>query len=128
MVILDTCTLLWLASDQKKLSGNAKSAIEACSNALFVSAITAFEIAIKCRNGKLTLPLSALDWFVEILSFHGIRELPVTSYIAVTSAQLPLQHNDPCDRIIVATAVINRMKIISCDKRISQYDQAETIW
>lgn len=128
MILLDTCTLLWLASDQKKLSSKAKKEIEKNARALFVSAITAFEIAIKCRNGKLELPLPTLDWFTEAIDFHGIREIPVTSSIAVSSVQLPPLHNDPCDRIIIATSQLNAMKIVTCDKLISQYENAEIIW
>lgn len=128
MILLDTCTLLWLASDQKKLSSKAKKEIEKNTRALFVSSITAFEIAIKCRNGKLELPLPSLDWFTEAIDFHGIHEIPVTSSIAVSSVQLPPLHNDPCDRIIIATSQLNAMKIVTCDKLISQYENAEVIW
>ncbi len=128
MILLDTCVLLWLASDQEKLSTKAKNAIEKNSHALFVSAISAFEIAVKYRNGKLELPLPAMDWFAEALDFHGIREVPVTSSIAISSVQLPLLHNDPCDRIIIATSKLNAMKIVTSDRLISQYDQADVIW
>ena len=128
MILLDTCVLLWLVSDQKKLSTKAKNTIEENGYALFVSAISAFEIAIKYQNGKLELPLPTMDWFTEALDFHGIREIPVTSSIAISSVQLPPLHNDPCDRIIIATSKLNAMKIVTSDKLISQYDQADVIW
>lgn len=128
MLLLDTCTLLWLASDQTKLSLKAKKNIEGNAGSLFVSAITAFEIAIKCRAKKLELKLPAMDWFSEVLAFHGIAELPVTSSIAVFSVQLPALHADPCDRIIIATAQMHAMKILTGDKLIAQYKEAEVIW
>ena len=128
MILLDTCALLWLASDQKRLSVKAKKEIEKCAGALFVSAISAFEISIKCRNKKLELPLPSVDWFSEALDFHGIREIPITSSIAVSAVLLPPLHNDPCDRIIIATAHLNKMKIITCDPFISSYKQAVVIW
>lgn len=128
MLLLDTCTLLWLAADQKKLSLNAKKAIKDNVLDLFVSAISAFELAIKSRSGKLKLPLSPLDWFSEALDFHGIREIPITSSIAIFSVQLPLLHNDPCDRLIIATAHLNGMKIVTGDSLITSYDQANVIW
>lgn len=128
MVILDTAVLLWLASDQSKLSVSAKKTIEQNANSLFVSAITAFEIAVKSRRGKLELPLPVMDWFASVLDVHGIRELPMTASIAVAAVQLPPLHNDPCDRIILATAIMNRMKIISCDRLLSQYDEVSVIW
>jgi PIN domain nuclease of toxin-antitoxin system len=128
MFLLDTCTLLWLAADQKKLSLNAKKVIKNNSQELFVSAISAFELAIKSRSGKLKLPLSPLDWFSEALDFHGIRETPITSSIAIFSVQLPLLHSDPCDRLIIATAHLNSMKIITGDALITRYEQANVIW
>jgi PIN domain nuclease of toxin-antitoxin system len=128
MILLDTCALLWLASDQKKLSVKAKKEIERNARTLFVSAISAFEIAIKDRNKKLELPFPPLEWFSEALDFHGIREIPITSSIAIASVLLPPLHNDPCDRIIIATSQLNGMKIITCDPLISRYKQVEVIW
>ena len=128
MILLDTCTFLWLAADQKKISKKAKDIIEKHADGLFVSAISAFEIAIKNRSGKLKLPIPVEDWFIETLDFHGLHELPVTSSIAVASVQLPPIHNDPCDRIIIATAQMNNMKICTCDKLISQYKEVSVVW
>ena len=102
MVLLDTCTLLWLVSDQRKLSKKAKEAVKQHSDSLFVSSISAFEIAIRSRQRKLELPMSPLEWFVRSLEFHGIHEIPVSSEIAANSVSLPPLHNDPCDRIIIA--------------------------
>jgi PIN domain nuclease of toxin-antitoxin system len=128
MLLLDTCALLWLASDQKRLSAKAAKHIEDSVGSIFVSAISAFEIAIKCRNKKLELPLPPGEWFFEVLDFHGIVEIPITADIAISSVLLPPLHNDPCDRIIIATARLNKMKIITCDPLISGYKQADVVW
>ncbi len=127
MILLDTCALLWLAADQKKLSSRAKKAIEQNANALFVSSISAFEIAVKCRSRKMALPLPVMQWCVEAIEFHGIRETAVTSDIAVHSAELPLLHMDPCDRIIIATAQLNGFQVLTCDALISQY-KVKVVW
>ncbi|MBI4309328.1 MAG: type II toxin-antitoxin system VapC family toxin [Candidatus Omnitrophica bacterium] len=127
MLILDTCALLWLVADQKKLSAKAKKTIEHHAGALFVSSISSFEIAIKCRNHKMALPLPVMQWFTEAMDFHGLREIPVASDIAVCSAELPLLHNDPCDRIIIATAQLNDMAILTCDELIYQY-KVSVVW
>ncbi|GJL53716.1 MAG: twitching motility protein PilT [Nitrospirales bacterium] len=127
-MILDTCALLWLASDQRKLSAEAKRVIRKHADSLFVSTITAFEVAIKSRGQKLELPLPVAEWYAEVLEFHGIRELPMTSAITIASVQLPALHNDPCDRIIITTGVLHDMKIITCDTLVSQYDAAKTVW
>ena len=128
MLLLDTCTLLWLSSDQSQLSQAAKDSIKSHSDSLFVSAITAFEIAVKCKRGKLELPIPAQDWYEFALEFHGIRELPINGKVGLASVHLPDHHNDPCDRMIIATASLHQMKILTCDKHISQYNEAEVIW
>lgn len=126
-MLLDSCSLIWLASHQKELSGPAIAAIKLeCSN-LFVSAISAFEIGLKHRKHKLTLPAPVEEWFPEILSVHGIREIPVDGRIAARSAVLPPHHADPCDRIIIATAQLHPMPILTPDPAFRKY-RVKTLW
>lgn len=125
MILLDTCALLWLAVDQSRLSTDAKQALEQAAGGLFVSAISAFEIGTKLRRGALSLPargMSVRDWYSEALDFHGVRELPVTGEIALESTALPLHHRDPCDRIIVATARVMSLRVMTPDPLISSYE------
>jgi PIN domain nuclease of toxin-antitoxin system len=128
MILLDTCTLLWLASDQNRLSRNAKAAISKHAGELFISSISAFEIALKSRKGNIQLPLPSSEWVLEALKHHGIQELPVDSLISIKSVELPLLHNDPCDRFIIASAIQNSMAIVTCDPLIAQYKDVEVIW
>jgi len=128
MLLLDTCVLLWLVGDQTKLSQRAKKEISKNPGRLFISAISAFEIGIKCRNGKLELPLNPADWYEEALAFHGINEIPVSGSIALHSVELPPIHNDPCDRIIIGTAVEHKMKIITSDSIMANYTEAKIVW
>jgi PIN domain nuclease of toxin-antitoxin system len=128
MILLDTCTLLWLAADQSKLSLNAKKAIEENAERLFISAISSFEIAIKSRSGKLGLPMEAGTWFEKALRHHGIQEVHINSSIAIRSVALTPLHNDPCDRFIIATALQNSMTIVTSDSLIAQYKEVKVIW
>ena len=128
MILLDTCTLLWLSSDPSQLTHEAQQLIVKNAENLFVSAISAFEIGIKSRKGKLDLPLALGDWFEKTLQYHGISEIPVNSEIAIRSTGLPALHHDPCDRIIIATAQINDMTIITPDPLIKQYDGLKVAW
>lgn len=128
MLLLDTCTLLWLAADQDKLTSGARELLSRRRDRLFVSAISAFEIGIKHRKGKLTLPREPVAWFEGERRFHGLIEIPVDSRIAATSTQLPPLHRDPCDRIIVATAHIHGLTILSPDPLIKAYREADTAW
>ncbi|MBF0386414.1 MAG: type II toxin-antitoxin system VapC family toxin [Candidatus Omnitrophica bacterium] len=128
MIILDTCALLWLAADQKELSLKARAAITKHAQTLYISAISAFELAVKQRRKKLILPLPAGEWYAKTLDHHGIQEIVVSSDILVRSVNLPSLHNDPCDRIIIATALHHRCPILTCDSWISRYPIVTTIW
>jgi len=128
MLLLDTCVLLWLAADQDRLSEPAKSAMREDADQLFVSSITAFEIAIKARSGKLGLPMGAGEWFAKVMRHHGLTEVAVDGAVAAGSVGLPPLHNDPCDRIIIATALRHKMAVVTCDGLIAQYDQVKVIW
>jgi PIN domain nuclease of toxin-antitoxin system len=131
MILLDTCVLLWLAVDQSRLSVRAKDALESSAGALFVSAISAFEIGTKLRRGALALSargkLGPWEWYAQALEFHGIREMPVTGKLALQSTLLPLHHRDPCDRIIVATAREESLRVVTPDPLIAAYE-VEIVW
>lgn len=128
MLLLDTCTLLWLVAGGTALSAVARDAISAPGARLFVSAITAFEVAIKQRRGALTLPLAPLVWYERALAFHGVEEIAVDGRIAARSATLPPLHADPCDRIIVATAQRDDLVILTPDSLIRAYPRTRTRW
>lgn len=121
MILLDTCALLWLAGAQEQLSTKAKETITKNSNKLYVSTISAFEIGIKYQKGLLDLPLSPQNWFEQTLSWHGIREIAMNSSIAIQSTALPNIHQDPADRIIIATAIENHLTVLTPDKHIFAY-------
>lgn len=128
MILLDTCVFLWLAADQAKLSANSRQSLRLNAGRLFVSSISAFEIAVKAKKGKLNLPVNPEDWFSRALRHHGIREIPVNSRIAVQSIALPPLHNDPCDRIIIATALEHTMPVVTSDRLIKQYPGITATW
>ena len=119
-MILDTCALLWLASGDKKLSRSALKEINEAS-AVYVSAISGFEIAIKVARGKLKLPSPPQDWFEKILEHHGLAVLPLDLNVCITAAQLPPIHDDPCDRFIIAAAKINDLAVVTADERFEEY-------
>lgn len=128
MLLLDTCALLILAGTKDELPEQVSLAIRLNPESIFVSSITAFEIALKCRLGKLSLPLATGKWYNSAVELHNINEIPVSSEIALMSAELPFIHKDPCDRIIVATALSQSLKIITPDETIAKYPGVKVIW
>src|SRR5579864_9518650 len=111
ILLLDTCCLLWLAADPARLSETSRALIARSAGSLYVSAISAFEIAVKSRKGRLTLALDPEAWFERALLAHGLIEEAVDWRIAARSATLRAVHADPCDRIIVATAQLRGMTV-----------------
>ena len=121
MILLDTCTLIWLSADREKLTDKAKQIIRKYTGNLYISSISACEIGVKYNKGLLTLSSPALSWFQQALEWHGITEIPVDSKIAVQATLLPLIHRDPADRIIIATALEKSLTIVTADKHIHAY-------
>lgn len=121
MLILDTCALLWLASDNTKLSQKAKTAVKK-AEVVFVSAISAWEIALKYNQKVLDLPLKPIDWFNKALDNHNLKLYPLDIEILTFSTELPLHHKDPADRFIIATAIKNNLTIITGDEKFLKYN------
>ena len=119
-MILDTCALLWLAEGGGELSEAAARRIDAAP-VVYVSAITGFEVGIKYRQGRLDLPAVPSDWFAAVLKHHGLEVLPLDLPICVRSTELPAIHKDPCDRLIIATAEIHRLPVVTTDARFQRY-------
>lgn len=128
MILLDTCTLLWLASDPAQLSPKAAEAIRSAGEFVEVSPISAWEIAWKQAKGHLELDMPATSWFQLAVSVQQVREVPITVAIALRAAELPRIHNDPADRFIIATALELKLSIITPDHLIQQYPNIKTIW
>ena len=128
MFLLDTCTLLWLVADPSKLPTKVIAFIQNHPDGLYISAISAFEIAIKTRQKKLKLPLSVEKWYAQALTHHGVTEIPVDGGVALKSVALPAHHADPCDRMIIATAQKHKMTVLTPDQYIHKYRQVKTCW
>ena len=122
-VILDTCALLWLANGDRKLSRAAIQRINEAP-AIYVSAISGFEIALKAAKGGLRLPLPAEEWCQKVITQHHLTLLPLDLIICVAAAKLPPIHNDPCDRFIIATAKKHGFPVVTADERFSAYGVA----
>ena len=119
-MILDTCALLWLASGDKKLSRTALKEINAAA-AVYVSAISGFEIAIKVARGKLKLPNPPQEWFEGVVAHHGLAVLPLELNTCIAAAQLPPIHADPCDRFIIAAAQLHDLRVVTADEQFEKY-------
>ncbi|MEH1836712.1 MAG: type II toxin-antitoxin system VapC family toxin [Nostoc sp.] len=131
MILLDTHIWLWLLHDPSQLSSQAQAAIdsEEPQSGLLVSAISAWEIAIKFSIGKLTLPLPIDEWYALAQTHSGIIIESLNPLDAIASTQLPDNfHKDPADRILVAIARQYKIPLVTCDAKIMTYPHMQTIW
>src|SRR5258708_24034860 len=128
MLLLDTCAMVWLASDHSRLSPTARAAIAAEPSSLHVCSISAFEIGLRYGERKILLPSAPDVWFPATLRLYGIRELPVSWEVALRSTQLPWIHRDPADRIIVAASLLHNLSIVTPDPFIQGYPAIRILW
>jgi len=119
-LLLDTHAFLWWLADDQKLGARARAAIADGANAVFVSAASAWEIAVKRANGKLDAPGDIRAWIDE----NGFAALPISVEHAIASADLPKHHPDPFDRLLVAQAMLERLVLVAHDGEISRYGAA----
>lgn len=128
MILLDTYTLIGVYSEPERLSAAAKALIEDRQNRMFVSAISAWEICLAVRKGRLKVDPDPVTWFERAITKHAIEVADVTWRIAAASASLPPYHGDPGDRIIVATAMLLDLTLLTPDSLIHQYTEARVVW
>jgi len=121
LMLLDTCALLWLAQGGGDLSAEALRKLSEAPF-VYVSAISGFEIGINYRKGKLQLPSLPYDWFNVIVIHHDLQLLPLDLESCIRSTQLPSVHNDPCDRMIIATAQIHHLTVVTADPIFNAYE------
>ena len=119
-MLLDTCALLWLVHDRSKLSDETLQKMDDAS-ILYVSAITGFEIGLKYKAGKLQLPMPPTEWVEGVLESYDISVIDLNMGICIKATELPPIHRDPCDRFIIATALLRALPVVTVDHRFAEY-------
>jgi PIN domain nuclease of toxin-antitoxin system len=120
-LLLDTHVLLWSALEPERLTATARAALEDGENEVFVSAVSAWEIAIKQSLGKLELARPAEQWLPEVLRTSGFEPLDVTLASALRVRALPWHHRDPFDRLLIAQALEENLTLVTSDGVLDGY-------
>jgi PIN domain nuclease of toxin-antitoxin system len=125
-LLIDAHALLWWSAGDPRLSHRVRDTIGRPDAIVFISAVTAWEIAIKVSLGRLDPgPCRSVGEFMTVLLADGrFRELPVSIRHATAVEQLPPHHQDPFDRMLVAQARLDGLTIATRDAAIRQYDVA----
>ncbi len=110
--------LLWVFSRDRRLSEKAADTIRDGNTVVFVSAATAWEIAIKKALGKLEAP----DNYLEGLKRYRFTALDITTEHALAVETLPLHHQDPFDRMLVAQARLEKLTLVTGDPKVWAYN------
>jgi PIN domain nuclease of toxin-antitoxin system len=120
-LLLDTCSLIWLASEPDQLSVEAEKAINDPVAILHVSQARLWEIILKHSAGKLSLPEPPRSWWTNQVAKWGLVELPISAETLFSSSELPRHHKDPFDRVILAQAQLETCRLVSPDSEFPAY-------
>jgi PIN domain nuclease of toxin-antitoxin system len=121
-LLLDTQVVLWWKDGSRKLGPRARRSIERDAATTRISAVSAWEIAIKSRGGQLKLRAPLHLWMPEELEREGFEMLGITIEHAVAVASLPDYHADPFDRLLIAQARMEGLTIVTSDTAFEDYD------
>ena len=127
MILIDTHVWLWLNGAVERLSPGILDLLSSPSAEVYLSAVSAWEIGIKVSTGKLALPMAPEQYIPLRMVDNGVRPLPTQHQHALRAAALPLFHKDPFDRLLVAQAQVEKLKLVTVDRHLADYD-VEILW
>lgn len=116
-LLLDTHVFLWILKNDPRLSDGIKNKIMNAAE-VYISSVSIWEIAIKVKIGKLQ---ADVDEVLAAIDESGFAELPLTATHVAGIAQLPVLHRDPFDRVLIAQAISEPLKLLTTDSALKQY-------
>lgn len=120
--LLDTHVLIWLVSDESKISKKAKDIYLDKANTLYFSDASLWEMSIKISLGKLKLPISLSEFIKKCVIANNVKRLPISTSHILGVETLPFHHRDPFDRLLISQANAEKLDIISSDVALDNYD------
>jgi PIN domain nuclease of toxin-antitoxin system len=119
-LLLDTHVFLWAVTANKRLKPSTREFLSQ-ADAVYVSAASIWETAIKARLGKIEADVTYL---VDAIEGSGFQELPVSARHTAAVAKLPLHHSDPFDRLLLAQAFLEPLRLVTADPVLMAYGGA----
>jgi PIN domain nuclease of toxin-antitoxin system len=119
--LLDTKVFLWMMAEPDRIGPRTMEILGKDGPELYLSAASAWEIAIKFRLGRVQLPQRPLLYVPERMAAAQIHHLPIDARHALAASQLDDHHTDPIDRLLVCQAKEERMRLISSDPSLDTY-------
>ena len=121
-LLLDTHVLIWWMEDNPRLGENIRKVLLGRTAQPVVSAVSIWEISIKAAIGRITMPEPQELWVPRLRDEWGVHSLSVTFEHAIAVRTLPLHHNDPFDRMLIAQARCEDIALVTVDPAIAAYD------
>lgn len=119
--LLDTHTILWYATNDRRLAVEQYKAIESSQNQIFISHVSVWEIGIKSAIGKLKIENTVESFVREKIEPYNFIFLPIELNHIFKATSLPLHHRDPFDRMLISQSIIENIPIISSDSTFDHY-------
>jgi PIN domain nuclease of toxin-antitoxin system len=127
VIVADTHAWVWWIGWRHRMSRAALRTLDDAEE-IGVSVISCWEVALLVAKGRLDLDRDVSLWVTQALEIPKVRLLELSPAVAISSTRLEWAHDDPADRIIVATAIAHRVPIVTKDRRIRSFRSANAIW
>jgi PIN domain nuclease of toxin-antitoxin system len=125
--LLDTHVFLWWATNNPQLTRRARDFIEEPDNSLSLSVVSAWEILLKARTGRLPVPGDAARFVQTHAEYYGFTFLEMRLAHLIGFHRLPAHHRDPFDQMLIAQAQVEKLPLVTGDSVMTKYD-VEIIW
>jgi len=117
-LLLDTHIWLWALLEPERLSTDVRAALQSPDNELWLSPISVWEATMLAERGRLAVSVDTGTWIRKMVAAMPRREAPLTHDIAIASRELSLEHEDPADRFLAATAKVLDLTLVTADARL----------
>jgi PIN domain nuclease of toxin-antitoxin system len=124
-LLLDTHIWLWSMAEPKQLSRHVQRELSDAQNEVWLSPVSTWEVLLLHAKGRIRLGGNLRDWIVEASA--RLREAPLTHEIVLAAQDLPLQHADPADRFLAATAEVLGLTLVTADHRLLGLGKISTL-
>lgn len=119
-LLLDTPVLLWSLLEPERLPAEIITALTDKDNTLWVSPITTWEILVLAEKERIELDMDPEAWMREVLKTVPLTEAPLNHEVALQSQSIRLEHRDPADRFLAATALVYDLTLVTMDRRLME--------
>jgi len=127
VILLDTCTFVWLCADPDRLSPGAREALGAAGARILFSDVSALEISLKWSAGKIELPKPPRYWVEENVRAWALESVGMEREDVYRAAELAPHHRDPFDRLLVAAALRTGATLLTPDEAVRRYP-VSAVW